>query len=174
MSKPDKSWEEMHAWVHMEPEFTEQEKAVRNRFVDEYLVDFSPLNAARRVGFSNAFAEQYAKRFMQEAYVRNRIEAMKHKTNVDEEALEEYDKRRIRQQLMREAHDQFNTGAARVAALSKLMSLYGMDAPLKMKQEIEHRGGVMMVPAIANLNDWERTAMTSQQKLVASASEDIH
>lgn len=172
MSSKSSSWDSQ-TWVAMEPEFTEQERALRDRFVEEYLVDWSPLNAARRVGFSNAFAEEYAKRFMGESYVRKRIEVMKHRTDLDEEELEAYDKRRIRAQLMREAHDQFSTGAARVAALGKLMSLYGMDAPTRIQQEIEHRGGVMMVPAIASLDDWEQTAMTSQANLAEAARSDI-
>jgi hypothetical protein len=162
------------AWAAMAPELTEQERALRDRFVDEYLVDYSPLNAARRVGFSNAFAEEYAKRFMTEPYVRQRIKRLETSSQVDEEDLEEYNKKRIRAQLMREAHDQFSTGAARVAALGKLMSMYGMDAPTRIQQEIEHRGGVMRVPAIANLDDWERTAMAEQAKLTEAARSDIH
>jgi hypothetical protein len=161
-------------WAAMEPEFSEQERALRDRFVEEYLVDFSPLNAARRVGFSNAFAKEYAERFMSESYVRRKIEQVKHRTDVDEGDLEEYDKRRIRQCLMREAHDMFSSGSSRVAALGKLMSLYGMDAPTKIKQEIEHKGGVMMVPAIASLDEWERAAVASQAALAEAARVDIH
>jgi hypothetical protein len=160
-------------WAAMEPEFSEQEKALRDRFVEEYLVDWSPLNAARRVGFSNAFAKEYAERFMTESYVRRRIKQLEHKP-VDEEDLAEYDKRRIRNGLMREAHDMFSSGASRVAALGKLMSLYGMDAPTKIHQEIDHKGGVMMVPVIASLDEWERTAMASQAALAESARADIH
>jgi hypothetical protein len=161
-------------WAAMDPPLSEQERAVRDRFVEEYMVDFSPLNAARRVGFSNAFAEQYAKRFMGESYVRRMIKAHELRTDLDESEVEEYDKRRIRSRLMREAHDPYSSGAARVAALGKLMSLYGMDAPTKIQQTVEHRGGVMMVPAIASLDDWERTAVASQTKLVEASREDVH
>lgn len=162
------------AWAAMAPDLSKQERALRDRFVDEYLVDYSPLNAARRVGFSNAFAKEYAERFMTEPYVRQRIKQLETSGQVDEEDLEEYNKKRIRAQLMREAHDQFSTGSARVAALGKLMSMYGMDAPTRITQEIEHRGGVMMVPAIASLDDWERTAMAQQTKLSEAAQSDIH
>ncbi len=71
--------------------------------------------------------------------------------------------------LMKEAHNQFNSGAARVAALAKLMSHYGMDAPAKTQNEHLHRGGVMMVPAIADINDWELAATNSQTRLVQEA-----
>lgn len=161
-------------WAHLEPEFTEQEKALRDRFVEEYLVDFSPLNAARRVGFAAVFAEQWAKKLMGESYVRKRMEDYKHRTNIDEDTRDDYDRRRVRAQLMREAHDAFSTGSARVAALGKLMSLLDMDSPLKVDSNVTHRGGVMMVPAIAGLDEWERAAMASQQELVKQAREDIH
>lgn len=172
MSSNSSSWNSQ-TWVAMEPELTEQERAVRDRFVEEYLVDYSPVRAARRVGFSSSFAKEYAERFMQESYVARKIEELKHK-NVDEADREEYDKRRIRERLMHIAHDHFAPPSAAVAALSKLMSLYGMDAPTRIKQDIEHRGGVMMVPAIASLDDWERTAMALQQKLAETARSDIH
>lgn len=161
-------------WAAMEPEFSEQERALRDRFVEEYLVDYSPLNAARRVGFSNSFAQEYAKRFMEESYVKRRIKHYEERTDLNEEDLETYNKVRIRNRLMREAHDMFANGSSRVAALGKLMSLYGMDAPTRIKQEVEHRGGVMTVPAIANINDWEKVAMASQAELAESARGDIH
>jgi hypothetical protein len=54
------------------------------------------------------------------------------------------------------------------------MSVYGMDAPTRIKQEVEHRGGVMMVPVIASMDDWERTAVASQVALAEAARSDIH
>jgi hypothetical protein len=160
--------------VAMEPELSESEKALRDRFVQEYLVDYSPLNAARRVGFGVAFAETYAALFMKESYVRKRIEDFTHRVDVDEEDMDAYDKRRVRAGLMREAHDKFASGSSRVAALSKLMSLLGMDAPLKIDNNVNHRGNVMMVPGIAGMDEWERAAMDQQRKLADSAREDIH
>lgn len=40
-----------------------------------------------------------------------------------------------------------------------------MDAPTKIKSEVALRGGVMMVPGIANLEDWEKAAQASQTQL---------
>lgn len=159
-------------WAMMEPELNEQERALRDLFVDEFLVDYSPLNAARRCGFSNGFAEDWGKKLHSESYVQRQI-AAKQAMDLDPDKLAEYDKKRIRAALMREAHAAYNSGSSRVAALGRLMSLYGMDAPTKIQSEVEHRGGVMMVPAIASLDDWEKVAMASQQKLSEDARSDI-
>lgn len=161
------------AWAKLEPEPDPGEKALRDQFVDEYLVDYDIVAAASRCGFQKAFAEEFAKRLWNEAYVQRRIKQAEQRP-VDPEALEAYDRNRIRAALMREAHNPYTSGGARVAALSKLMSLYGMDAPTKAPDAAtSHRGGVMMVPAIADPDAWERTAMPLQVKLSEDARSDI-
>jgi hypothetical protein len=160
-------------WTQFEPEMGEREKALRNRFVDEYLVDYSPLNACRRLGFQNAFAKEWAEKFMTESYVQKRIREIQH-APVDEHDLEEFNRTRIINQLMKEAFSPLNTGAMRVAALSKLMSHYGMDAPTKIQQDVNHRGGVMMVPGIASMDEWESVAMKAQDKLAQDARGDAN
>lgn len=55
--------------------------------------------------------------------------------------------------------------AARVNALSKLAVMHDMDAPTKIKAEVENRGGVMMVPGIADVAEWGKAAELAQRKL---------
>ena len=168
----DHSTGEAWTWAAMEPELSERERALRDLFVDELLVDGEWVKAAQRCGFQYAFAEEYAKKFEQEAYVQKRI-ALKRQQPVDPDKLADFDKRIARNVLVQEAQNPNTTGATRVAAARNLMIMYGMDAPTKIQQEVEHRGGVMMVPAIASLDDWERFAQASQQKLAADARSDI-
>lgn len=156
-------------WVEgaMAQELSSSEKELRNKFVDEYMFDFDRVSAAIRVGFTMSFALDWSKRLMEEPYVRQRI-AEKLKAGAEDETLEnEETKRRIRASLLREANYRGagSSHAARVGALGKLSSLYGMDAPIKTLQEHLHRGGVMMVPAIASIEDWENEALKSQEKL---------
>ena len=42
---------------------------------------------------------------------------------------------------------------------------------MKVEQTVQHRGGVMMVPGIANIEDWEAQAMASQEKLTHEADQ---
>lgn len=152
----------------MEPPLTDKEKLLRNLFVNEYLVDFDAIAAAQRCGFQASFAKDYAIKFMNESYTRKRIEEVKH-TKIDTRASEEYDKARVKAVLMKEAHNQYTTGAARVAAAAKLAVILGMDKPAETTNTHVHKGGVLMVPAIANLDDWEAIATASQAKLVSDA-----
>lgn len=159
--------------VQMEPELSEREKALRDLFCNEYLVDRDSVAAAQRCGFQHAFAKDYAIKFMQEAYVQKRLKTLEQATpgvGADKNA-DDYNRNRIREALMAQA---FYSGpgsshAARVSALAKLAVIYGMDAPAKTEQLVTHRGGVLMVPATSNLNDWEQAAQASQTQLVSDA-----
>lgn len=164
---------EAWTWTMMEPAPTEREKALRDRFVTEYLVDFDATLAASRVGFQHAFAKDWGQKFLKESYVQQRVQELQHSLAPEEPSMEEYNRKRIIAVLSREMHNPYTTGSARVAAASKLMSFYGMDAPTRIKQEVEHRGGVMMVPEIANIDEWEKRAMVEQQKLAEHAATDI-
>lgn len=159
-------------WAVMEPELTERERALRDLFCNEYLVDFNSVAAAQRCGFQHSFAKDYAIKFMQEAYVQRRIKYLEQSAPVvGAKKEDEFNIRRIRAALLEQAyfHGPGSSHAARVSALAKLVSIYGMDAPTKAEILNVHKGGVLMVPAIANLNDWEAAAQASQAKLVSDA-----
>lgn len=151
----------------MAQDLSPKEKELRDKFVDEYLIDFDQTAAAIRIGFSASFAQTYAEKFMTEPYVRKAIAIRQHAMAEDDKIEADQDRRRIRAALMREAHYRGpgSSHAARVSALAKLASIRDMDAPTKIKSELTMRGGVMMVPGIANLEDWEKAAQASQTDL---------
>lgn len=147
-----------------------REKALRDLFVSEYLIDFDQVRAAQRCGFVYQFAVEYSTKFMEEPYVQQRINSIKFQ-KVDEKQMADFDRTRIKNALMAEAHNRGpgSSHAARVAALAKLASMHGLDAPKKSEQTVLHKGGVMAVPGIANLDDWEKAASASQDQLVDHA-----
>jgi len=165
---PDDIDRDQWAWAAMDVELTQREKDLRNAFVDQYLIDFDEVAAAQRVGFQVAFAKDYAIKFMAEAYVRQRIEIVKH-MKVDEKKMEQFDKETVRAILRKEMHNPHTSGAARVQAASKMAAILGMDKPTETRLTHTHKGGVLMVPAIASVNDWEAVAKSSQEKLVSDA-----
>jgi hypothetical protein len=150
---------------------TEREKALRDTFVAEYLVDYSQTNAAMRCGFPRDFATEWGSRLMDEPYVQQKLKSLE-MTPGDPVAEAEYNRQRIKQQLMREAHYRGpgSSHAARVAALARLAAIYDLEAPKKTKIDIEHRGGVMRAPGVANLEDWEAAAVASQEALQNGSS----
>jgi len=147
---------------------TEQEKALRDLFIAEYLVDYDMVAAAMRCGFAASFASDYAKKFMEEPYVRKELSARQTAEPTSEQDEKQSHKRKILAALLREAHNPLVSGASRVAALSRLAAIYGMDQPEKAPEGV-YRGGVMQVPAIADLNDWQTVAIESQARLVEEA-----
>lgn len=144
-----------------------RQKALRDLFVSEYLIDYNQVNAAMRCGFPRDFAVQWAGQFMDEPYVQKRIKEMEY-TPIDPKQEEEYNKQRIKMQLLRESmyRGPGSSHAARVAALTTLAKLNNMEPSKKIDQNINMQGGVMRIPAApASSDDWEQAAMQSQADL---------
>lgn len=149
-------------------ELSTREKELRQKFVEQYLIDHDEVNAAVRCGYLRSVAIEYGTRLMGEPYVQQLIAEAKITPAIDPEEEDEVNKRRILNSLFREADDRGEDAShsARVSALAKLAAIHGMDAPTKSDVNVTHRGGVMMVPALVNLDDWESQAIESQEKLV--------
>lgn len=110
--------------IFYEPAPTEQEKALWDKFVEEYVKDFSPYLACLRVGFADAFALQYGKIFLLKPYVQQKIAEYKNTPNANpnqraaDEALIAATYREMAQN---------GNGQTRVAAATGLARLYGLD-----------------------------------------------
>lgn len=154
--------------VQMEPELSPREKALRDEFVKEYYFDRNPVAAARRLGFMEGFAEDYAQRFMNEAYVRRKMKEYESKLVQDNPDQLAEKRAMVEQKLLFEAnyHGPGSSHAARVSALSKLCALYGMEKASGEKDLVdEDYGGVMVVPAMVSADNWGAAAAKQQEKL---------
>ena len=145
-------------------------KDLRDRFVTEYMTDYESTAAAIRCGYPHNIAREYGNRLLQDTYVLQQIR-IKETTPVKTEEDEEQMKKRIMTGLLREANYRGPgcSQSARVAALSKLASMHGMDAPIK--QEISTDGnlaGVMVIPGLMTPEQWELAAAAQQEALVNS------
>lgn len=107
-------------------ELTDDERAVRDAFVDEYFKDFDPVQACLRVGFQINFAHEFAQKFMVETYVQRKIAERKVREE-DPETQGARDKALV-MSVLREAaqNGAYNT---RVAAASKMATILGIDRP---------------------------------------------
>lgn len=160
-------WNEMV----MQPALSQAEIALRNKFVDEYLTDFDALAAAIRIGFLRSVAEEYAQQLIQDPYVQQQISKRQAELEANPKEAAKRRRRLTEMALYREAHYKGpgSSHAARVSALAKLAAIYDMDAPTRIEKKVTHRGGVMMIPVIASLDEWEKAAQNSQQRLVDEA-----
>ncbi len=131
----------------------------RERFVMEYLRDFSIKKAAIRIGCAPHSAAQQGHAILNEPYVQRRILQVL-------EDMEEADlltRKDVILGLLIEARTA-ESDAARVAAWSKLSKIKGMEVEL-VAGKFEHRHHVMEVPAPAKVVDWEEAAVVAQETL---------
>ena len=157
--------------------YTHREKALRDSFVSEYLVDQDAYGAAIRVGYPAPIAKEYCVRFMQEPYVLQQIAKRGAPAADSPDAVEEA-KARIIAGLTREANYRGagSSQSARVAAFGKLASIYGMDAPTRTQTELTGpdgqplNGGMFVVPGIISIEEWEKNAEAQQAALVAGTT----
>lgn len=109
----------------MEPTLNENERAVRDLFVAEYLKDYDAFQACLRIGFQAAFAAEYARKFMTEAYVQCKIADSRRATPTDEEQRAK-ELRELAVSVLVQA-SQNGPYASRVAAVRELKAMYGWD-----------------------------------------------
>lgn len=148
----------------MEGLMSKDDILIRDKFVTEYIVDYDGFNACLRMGFLHSVASTYAEQFLKEGYVQRGIAAAQRQQVRDPSDQLKAD-RELTLNTLREAM-QRGPYASRVAAAAKFSAILGLDAPIKTQNEHMHRGGVMRVPEIANVEDWEAEAVSSQEKLV--------
>lgn len=155
----------------LEDELSEKEKLLRELFIDHYLETYSPYRAAVSCGFLAAFAEDFAKQFMAEGYVRRRIR----ERELAEDAVERIEKKKRMVEAMLFEQATYNgpgaSHGARVSALSKLSNIYGMEAVVKTESEVGYKGGVMVVPALLSPDAWGQSAAASQAALKQTVKE---
>lgn len=149
---------------------THDEMVIREKVVMEYLYDMSWTRACLRCGFRQEFVEDTANRFMQDPYCIWRVKVLARERgiaiNSGNEAAREDAKATIMAALHKEAHyyGPGSSQSARVSALGKLAQLLGMEPAKQSKVEVL-APGIMVVPAIASVEDWEAVAVEAQEKL---------
>lgn len=146
-------------------ELSQDEKEMRDVFVREYIKDGDAYAACLRVGFARAWASEYAEIFMHEPYVRQQISEAQSTIDYTDKNVAESLKKMLFGMMWKFSQD--GATSTQVAAVSKLMSILGMDQPTKT--EIVHKGGVMVIPEVKTMEQWEAATILEQQKLVEDA-----
>lgn len=107
----------------LEQPLTEQERFLRDNFVDQYLKDFNAYQACIRLGFQASFALEWATRLFNDGYVQRKIQHMTRTQKVsDEEA-----KVLLENELLRIA--QCGSDSARVSAIREFNAMKGWSKP---------------------------------------------
>lgn len=151
----------------MEPKMSSDERALKDLFVQQYIIDYNEYNAALRMGLAPSVAATYCKQLLDDGYVQREIVRLRREEQIDEKAQRAQD-RELAFATLRKVME-IGSPAAMVAATRVMADMHGFNAPIKTQNEHSHRGGVMMVPAIADIEEWEKAAAASQEKLVEAA-----
>src|SRR4051794_16083934 len=107
----------------LEQPLTEQERILRDHFVDQYLRDFNAYQAVIRMGFQATFALHWSKLLWEDGYVQRKIQHMTRTQKVaDEEA-----KALLENELLRIA--QCGSDSARVSAIREFNAMKGWSKP---------------------------------------------
>lgn len=134
-------------------------------FVEHYMMCFNASQAARQMGYKGCSASSQGWEFLHhdftQAELRRRYE--KHAE----------DNKTIRQEIIMMLHREANyfgpgsSAGARVKAQTQLSKIFGMET-LHLKAEVGVSGGIMVVPMASSIDDWEKIASRSQEKLMES------
>lgn len=106
-------------------ELSDQAKAIRNQYVNEYMKDFNAFDACIRIGFQPSFAREYAQKWMSEPYVLQEIAKRKITAPKTGDDLIVEDKALI-EHTLRQAM-QHGPYASRVGAAKTLAGIHGID-----------------------------------------------
>jgi len=148
---------------------TEAELAMRNRFAREYVIDYDGFKACLRIGFTKSAALKWSNILLLEGYVNRKIKEFELKKGEESDTQKQEDVS-IVMSVLREAAQKgpFNT---RVSAAATMAKILGMDKEAKTDEEI--KGGVLMIPEIADVSQWEIIATESQKQLVKESLNEL-
>jgi hypothetical protein len=174
MSQPIGGMAEAWMWAAMEPAPTDAEKQLLDLFAAEYIVDDDHVAAARRCGFGDGFAADYGTKFIKRPYVLQRIQWLRSQDPKPAEERQEkaWQRRRNIAVLNEIAGNKWQKAAARVSAVREINAMYGFHAPTKSAVDVRHKGGVLIVPGIADVSEWEAAAAATQDALAVASRVD--
>lgn len=134
------------------------------RFCKEYIRDFNVMNAWLRIG-GNPNTPTSAREMFRWPFVQQYLAQL----GEDLQVQDVITPTQVALMMKREANyfGEGSSHSARVAAVGKLGRFLQMEVQVK-KEEITHKGGVMVVPAAPqSMDDWEANVSTAQRQLKA-------
>lgn len=159
-------------WATMEPEPTDDERKLYDLFVQQYLLDGSTTLAASRCGFQAGFAEEWGKELFRKSYVQRQIVALGQLRKQDTQQDAEYDHSMSISVLRSIATNPMARESARVAAVRQIAAMRGFNAPIKTQNDDGARGGLVFLPGVISLDEWEAEARASQDALAEASRVD--
>lgn len=130
------------------------------QFVEEYLIDFNEYRAAQRCGYPRLNARSVGQLFMHRPEI---VRAITHRVGtIDQKHI--LNPSRIIAELAKVAYGDGAFVGGKLIALQELSKIAEL-GPKKDGNKPKAKGGVMLVPGVQSLEQWEAAAKNSQAKL---------
>lgn len=133
----------------------------RDRFIDALLRGDTKREAAMYAGVPARSASKEASTMWREPYVQQRLRELREALNEDELLT----RKELVLNVKQIAFDDKELGGVRVGASALLARVMGFEAAKKLDVDLNHRGGIMLVPVMGSVADWEQAAAESQKRL---------
>lgn len=156
---------------YVESELSREDTLLREAFVLEFMKCRNAYKACISLGFMEIYARDWAKMFMGEGIVRRLIAKAEREEDTEEAANERKAKYRAWMETEATYYGPGSAHGSRVSAIAHLMKMEGMETPLQVELENVHKGGVMVVPALQNAEEWSKGAANSQLTLKKTVQE---
>jgi hypothetical protein len=153
--------------VEAKEDLSEVEKSLHDKFFAEFLHDFDIQKAAMRIGFSPDGARKHGPELYCSEYVQNLLKDF----YSNEKNVQKADVTLVKMTL----RDVMVNGSDkdRISAANQMKGILGIDAPLKTQQiGAGHMGGILRLPAVANLNEWEKIAERHQKAVMTEQKDE--
>lgn len=138
--------------------------SAEQKFIEEYLLDRDPFEAARRAGVAKVSIKATVKKWMANADIRAEIE----RRTLDMKAEDMIKPQWVISKFQEIASSRYASASEKNTALRELAKLAKM-YPDQMKKGDDDdegkRSNVLMVPGDASLDNWEAAAMKQQRAL---------
>lgn len=129
------------AWdvAAMQQPLSQAECEFRDRFVNEYLVDYDAFRATIRMGFLKDFASDTAAKMMCDPYVQRQIKVEEAKVQASGTVKDDARVKQVMASLFEQAHFHGHGAShgARVSALKTIADILGMNAPVKTEAKVD-------------------------------------
>lgn len=138
--------------------------SAEQKFIEEYLIDRDPVEAARRAGVAKVSVKATAKKWMLDKDIRAEIDRRTLALNAEDMIKPQW----VIAKFQEIASSRFSSSSEKNTALRELAKLARMYPETGKKggdDDDERRPSLLMVPGDASLDNWEQAAMKQQRAL---------
>jgi hypothetical protein len=134
---------------------------LEEKFIAEFLIDRDPIAAALRAGVARVTVKSQTRKWLRDPSVIARIDAETMKLKAEDMIKPQW----VIAKFQEVASSRFSSPSAKTSALRELASIAKMYPEKGKGEQDDTPRGVVLVPADASLENWEKAALKQQKAL---------